>query len=160
MGVDRRTSAPVVLNSFTGCVRVSLCLACSKHFLSFQPVIYEENIFEEIVELKSLVLPAAHHYVQICFTNKTGCSGELSRFNIVWTCEFTLFLSPDHLPPASSLGRVLLPQLHLGPLPCGPRQQLSPREQLCPVLPQTLVVFATHIEKSLLPMPFLPQLPR
>lgn len=61
MGADRRTSAPVVLNSFTDCVRVSLCLACPKHFLSFQPVIYEENIFEEIVELKYLIVPVAYH---------------------------------------------------------------------------------------------------
>lgn len=51
----------------TGYVRVSLCLACSKHFLSFQPLIYEENISEEMVELKYLILPAVHHYVQICF---------------------------------------------------------------------------------------------
>lgn len=77
-----------------------------------------------MVELKYLILPAVHHYVQICFrldvlVNWVGCFS-------VWTCEFILFLYPDHLPPASSLGRVLLPQLHLGPLPCGFRQQHSP----------------------------------
>lgn len=84
MGVVRKTSAPVVLNSFM-CVKASqkalssLCLACSKLYFSFQPVIYE-NIFEEIVELKYCIL---HHYAQICLTNKTGCSGELSRLNTV-----------------------------------------------------------------------------
>lgn len=67
----------------TGYVRVSLCLACSKHFLSIQPLIYEKNVFEETIELKYLILPATHHYVQICFTNKTGYSGELSRANTV-----------------------------------------------------------------------------
>lgn len=63
MGVNRSTSAPVVLNSFTHCARVSLCLACSKHFLSSQAVIYEENISEEIVGLKYLILAVAHHHV-------------------------------------------------------------------------------------------------
>lgn len=111
----------------TGYVRVSLCLACSKHFLSIQPLIYEKNVFEETIELKYLILPATHHYVQICFTNKTGYSGELSRANTVWTCELTLFLSPDQPPPASSLGRVLFPQ----------------------------VILPTLEEKGVLPVPFL-----
>lgn len=128
MGVVRKTSGPVVLNSFM-CAKASLkaksslCLGCWKLFLSFQPVIYE-NIFEEIGELKYCILTDAH-YVQICFTNKTGCSGELNGLNTAWICKFTLCLSSDHPPPAFSLGRVLLSQLYLGPFPCGPRQQLS-----------------------------------
>lgn len=154
MVVVRKTSAPVVLSSFM-CVKASqkalssLCPACSKLFVPFQPVIYE-NTFEEIVELKYCILLSAHHYVEICFTNKTGWSGERSRLKTVWICKFTLCLSSDHPPPAFSLGRVLLPQLYPGPLPRGLRQKLSLSH------PSRCQSFNTHTKKGLLPMPFLP----
>lgn len=104
---------------------------------------------------ESFTFTDTHCSVQSYFTSKAGCPGELCRVNTNWTCEFTVLLAPNYLPPASNLGWLLPPQLYLGPLPCGPRKHPILRGSCS--LPSPLmeaVTFLTHTEKS-----FLPQLP-
>lgn len=145
-----RTSVPGVLNFFIGCVRVSLCLACSKHFLSFQPVIYKENISEERVELKYLILPAAHHYSQICFTGKTGCS-------VIWVgwTQFEAASLHSFCPQI-----ICLLAAWQGPAfmaTSGPRRQLSPWEWFAPVTLHGAGHFPHTHKKGFLPVPFVSQ---